>query len=125
MHGRNRRRLWRAGVAWLPYRIARWLVPGFEHLDAFCRHYVALDPEHRAGLIEMAFRPEGSLYLRAFRRAGGFREGFALIFPDGLPRGASANFATPENPTPTLDQVAASVVQVGTFGGLIPEDLRR
>lgn len=79
----------------------------------------------RCRVLYRAFSRQESPYTQAFIAVGGIRAGFRLAWDAGsIPEDAeklSANFGTPENPNPTIDDVAAGVVALlGILGCLHP-----
>lgn len=112
---------WRFLARTLPDERRRDL-PGWGYLESFVWGWLQTPAEHRAAFLQ-GYAGQETVYTKNLRRAGGIKAAFRLVVgKQRLEPEILANFETPENPDPSLDTIAAGVIQAGQFVGL-PKDL--
>lgn len=119
--------IWRLLATWLPETL-RGLLPGYRMLQRFLAAFINEPPNSRLKVLAMWLR--NKTLIRALRRAGGIEAAVLLVYgdeqstvPDWIE--AAPKFATQECPEPTPRDLAANILSLGSFTGVLPRDLHQ
>lgn len=92
-------------------------------VEPMITQFVEAAPGERAAIAQYIFQGGAADYIRAFRALGGIYPAMRMSLSDPLPEAIQAKFRVPGCETPTIQDVTACMIQLGSLYDL-PEDLR-
>jgi hypothetical protein len=93
-------------------------------VEPLIEQFVTIAPAGRAGLCQYMFAAQdNSPFVKAFRELGGIERAVKMTLPCSLDEEIMSKFRVPGLDTPQATDVAACLIQLGSFFGL-PQDLR-